>query len=65
MPHTDSLTADTQDVKHKHIWTKRAFDVIFSLIGLLLSSPLFLLGSAPSQSSNRRDPMILQSKASW
>ena len=43
MPHTNSLTAGTQDVKPKHIWTKRVFDVCFALIGLLLLSPLFFL----------------------
>lgn len=61
MPHTDSLTADTQDVKHKHIWTKRVFDVFFSLIALLLSSPFFLLGGTLAKLQSK-GPMFYKAK---
>ena len=61
MPHTDSLTAGTQDVKSKHIWTKRLFDVYFSLIGLLLASPLFLLGAILAKLQSR-GPMFYKAK---
>ena len=53
MPHTNSLTVDTQDVKSKYIWIKRALDVLFSLIGLLLLSPLFLLGGILAKSQSK------------
>ena len=61
MPHTDSLTANTQDIKHKHIWTKRVFDVIFSLIALLLSSPFFLLGGTLAKFQSK-GPMFYRAK---
>ena len=61
MPHTDSLTAGTRDVKSKHIWTKRVFDVCFSLIGLLLSSPLFLLGAILAKLQSK-GPMFYKAK---
>ena len=44
MPHTNSLIVGNPDVKSKYIWMKRTLDILFSLIGLLLLSPLFLLG---------------------
>ena len=53
MPHTNSLTVDNRDVKSKYIWTKRALDVLFSLIGLLLLSPLFLLGGIFAKSQSK------------
>ena len=46
MPHTKRLTLDTQDmVKFKSDWTKRTFDLLLATIGLLLLSPLFLIGT--------------------
>ena len=53
MPHTNSLVVDTQDVKSKYIWTKRALDVLFSLIGLLLLSPLFLFGGILAKAQSK------------
>jgi len=45
MDHTKRLAADSQDVvKFNRDWTKRAFDLLFATIGLVLLSPLFLLG---------------------
>ena len=61
MPHTDSLTAGTQDIKLKHTWTKRAFDFFFSLIGLLLSSPLLLLGGILAKLQSK-GPMFYKAK---
>ena len=43
---TDNYKADSQlGIDPKRAWTKRMFDVLFATIGLVLSSPLFLLGS--------------------
>ena len=53
MPHTNSLIVGNPDVKSKYIWTKRALDVLFSLIGLLLLSPLFLLGGILSKAQSK------------
>jgi lipopolysaccharide/colanic/teichoic acid biosynthesis glycosyltransferase len=61
MPHTDSLTVSTQDVKPKHIWTKRAFDLFFSLIGILLLSPLLLLGGILAKLQSK-GPMFYKAK---
>jgi lipopolysaccharide/colanic/teichoic acid biosynthesis glycosyltransferase len=61
MPHTDSLTVGTQDVKPKHIWTKRAFDLFFSLIGILLLSPLLLLGGILAKLQSK-GPMFYKAK---
>jgi lipopolysaccharide/colanic/teichoic acid biosynthesis glycosyltransferase len=61
MPHTDSLTVSTQDVKSKHIWTKRAFDLFFSLIGILLLSPLLLLGGILAKLQSK-GPMFYKAK---
>lgn len=61
MPHTDSLTAGTQDVRPKHIWTKRAFDVTFSLIALLLASPFFVLGGILAKLQSK-GPMFYKAK---
>ena len=61
MPHTNSLTVGSQDVKPKRIWTKRVFDLLFSLIGLLLLSPLFLLGGILAKSQSK-GPMFYRAK---
>ena len=61
MPHTNSLTVRSQDVKSKHAWTKRAFDVLFSLIGLLLLSPFFLLAGILAKSQSK-GPMFYRAK---
>ncbi len=53
MPHINSLIVGNPDVKSKYIWTKRALDVLFSLIGLLLLSPLFLLGGILAKSQSK------------
>lgn len=46
MDHTKRLAVDSQDViKFNRDWAKRTFDVLFATVGLLLLSPLFLLGS--------------------
>ena len=46
MPHTKRLILDTQDiVKFKSGWTKRTFDLLLATIGLLLLSPLLLIGA--------------------
>lgn len=45
MPHTKRLTLDTQDLKFKRDWTKRTFDLLLATIGLLLLSPLLLIGA--------------------
>ena len=46
MVHTKRLTVGTQDIlKPKRAWAKRTFDILFAIIGLLLLSPLFLLGT--------------------
>ena len=46
MDHTKPLAVDPQDaIKGNRDWTKRTFDVLFATIGLLLLSPVFLLGS--------------------
>ncbi|RKU35752.1 glycosyl transferase [Candidatus Poribacteria bacterium] len=46
MPHTKRLTLDTQDiVKFKRDWTKRTFDLLLATTGLLLLSPLLLVGA--------------------
>ena len=45
MVYTKRLTVGTQDIfKPKHTWAKRTFDILFATIGLLLLSPLFLVG---------------------
>lgn len=61
MPHTNSLTVGSQDVKAKHTWAKRAFDVFFSLIGLLLLSPFFLLAGILAKSQSK-GPMFYRAK---
>lgn len=61
MPHTNSLTVGSQDVKSKHAWAKRAFDVLFSLIGLLLFSPFFLLAGILAKSQSK-GPMFYRAK---
>ena len=61
MPHTNSLTVGTQNVKSKNIWTKRAFDLLFSLVVLLLLSPLFLLGGILAKSQSK-GPMFYRAK---
>ena len=61
MPHTNSLTVGSQDVKSKHTWAKRAFDVLFSLIGLLLLSPFFLLAGILAKSQSK-GPMFYRAK---
>ena len=61
MPHTNSLTVGSQDVKSKHAWAKRAFDVLFSLIGLLLLSPFFLLAGILAKSQSK-GPMFYRAK---
>ena len=61
MPHTNSLTVESQDVKSKHAWTKRAFDVLFSLIGLLLLSPFFLLAGILAKAQSK-GPMFYRAK---
>jgi len=46
MPHTKRLTTEIQDdIEPKRDWAKRAFDLLFATIGLVLLSPFFLLGS--------------------
>ena len=46
MPHAKRLTLDTQDlVKFKRDWTKRTFDLLLATTGLLLLSPLLLIGA--------------------
>ena len=46
MPHTKRLTLDTQDiVKFKRDWAKRTFDLLLATTGLLLLSPLLLIGA--------------------
>ena len=46
MPHTKRLTTGIQDdTEPKRDWAKRAFDLLFTTIGLVLLSPFFLLGS--------------------
>ena len=46
MVYTKRLTVGTQDIlKPKHTWAKRTFDILFATIGLLLLSPLFLVGT--------------------
>lgn len=52
MPHT-SLIVSNQDVKSKYIWTKRALDVLFSLIGLLILLPFFLLGGILAKAQSK------------
>ena len=45
MDHTKRLAVDSQNiVKFNRDWTKRTFDLLFTTIGLVLLSPLFLLG---------------------
>jgi lipopolysaccharide/colanic/teichoic acid biosynthesis glycosyltransferase len=61
MPHTNSLTVGTEDVKPKHIWTKRAFDFLFALTGLLLLSPLFILGGILAKWQSK-GPMFYKAK---
>ena len=61
MPHTNSLTVGSQDVKSKHTWAKRVFDVLFSLIGLLLLSPFFLLAGILAKSQSK-GPMFYRAK---
>lgn len=61
MPHTNSLTVGSQDVKSKHAWAKRVFDVLFSLIGLLLLSPFFLLAGILAKSQSK-GPMFYRAK---
>lgn len=61
MPHTNSLTVGSQDVKSKHTWAKRVFDVLFSLIGLLLLSPFFLLAGIFAKSQSK-GPMFYRAK---
>lgn len=54
MTHTKPLTLDTQDiVKFKRDWTKRAFDLLFTTVGLLFLSPLFLLGGILAKLQSR------------
>ena len=46
MPHTKRLTLDTQDiVKFKRDSAKRTFDLLLATTGLLLLSPLLLIGA--------------------
>ena len=46
MPHTERLTTGIQDdIEPKRDWAKRAFDLLFATIGLVLLSPFFILGS--------------------
>ncbi len=46
MPHTKRLTTGIQDdIEPKRDWSKRAFDLLFTTIGIVLLSPFFLLGS--------------------
>lgn len=46
MPHTKRLTTGMQeDIEPKRDWAKRAFDLLFTTIGIVLLSPFFLLGS--------------------
>ena len=46
MPQTKRLTLDTRDiVKFKRDWTKRTFDLLLATTGLLLLSPIFLIGA--------------------
>ena len=61
MPHTNSLIVSNQDVKSKYIWTKRALDVLFSLIGLLILLPLFLLGGILAK-AQLKGPMFYKAK---
>lgn len=62
MPHTKRLTTEIQDdIEPKRDWAKRAFDLLFATIGLVLLSPFFSPGESARKIAIKRT-CILQSK---
>ncbi len=62
MPHTKRLTAGIQDdIEPKRDWAKRTFDLLFAAIGLVLLSPLFLLGILLAKLQSK-GPMFYKAK---
>ena len=65
MPHTKRLTTGIQDdIEPKRDWAKRAFDLLFTTIGLVILSPFFLPWDPARKIAIERTG-ILQSKTRW
>ena len=59
---TDNHGTDSQfGVEPKRDWVKRTFDVLFSIIGLVLLSPIFFLGSLLAKFQSK-GPMFYKAK---